>query len=394
MSLSHLWISDASPLFFYSPAEAYFAGKGLNAWVGHIGSESSAGAATGGNTPTFHSTKGKAGVILPLIYATNFAPIFSELDSHHVVFSQNSDPDTPWKSGQNWTSYPNEFKPQTFTLTVECKEGGASGCDQDFRFQGAWVETHLGPNIVTLDDSSPLVKYSGFAPVVSNNTAVQVSSADQNSTLSMTTTAGATAQVMFKGASITVTGVVCPTCSTYTVNLDSTKATYDSSNNATVHDTLLFFATNLDTSTTHTLQIEAQGGGLVIDGFTAFGPKRGVGFIGNIGGETTTLGPTPTGKLNSNSSSSDSAAPANDGGPSNVGVIIGAILGSLAGLVILWYIYRRVAGPKKPPKNKDLNSWDEANLLQNMKNEGVHITTAANQRYVYPGLIAHSQLKK
>ncbi len=30
-----------------------------------------------------------------------------------------------------------------------------------------------------------------------------------------------------------------------------------------------------------------------------------------------------------------------------------------------------------------MNRWDEANMLQNMKNEAVYVTTAAEQRYVY-----------
>jgi hypothetical protein len=60
---------------------------------------------------------------------------------------------------------------------------------------------------------------------------------------------------------------------------------------------------------------------------------------------------------------------------------------------------------------KKTNPWDEANMLQNVANEGVHVTTVANQRYVYreltllcsmmeqdiadgvAGMIAHSQLK-
>jgi len=59
-------------------------------------------------------------------------------------------------------------------------------------------------------------------------------------------------------------------------------------------------------------------------------------------------------------------------------------------------------------EKKKINPWDEANMLQNVKNEGVHVTTVANQRYVYrksirtgmnirahlsAGMIAHSQLK-
>jgi hypothetical protein len=51
----------------------------------------------------------------------------------------------------------------------------------------------------------------------------------------------------------------------------------------------------------------------------------------------------------------------------------------------MWWSVRRYntqAAAKKA--DKKLNPWDEANLLQNAKNEGVYITTAAtNQRYVY-----------
>lgn len=47
-----------------------------------------------------------------------------------------------------------------------------------------------------------------------------------------------------------------------------------------MHGTLLYFATNLDTSDTHTLILEAEGGGtLVIDEFTVNGPKGRVGFM-------------------------------------------------------------------------------------------------------------------
>lgn len=156
---------------------------------------------------------------------------------------------------------------------------------------------------MSLDDSSLLIQYTGFTSVEANSELVQVSSSDYNSSLSMTSTAGATAQVMFTGetfgtscqvyynteadlydrpgASVMVSGVSCPFCSTFSVSLDSkTAATLDSANNATVHGTLLHFATNLDTSDTHTLILEAEGGGtLVIDEFTVNGPKGRVGFM-------------------------------------------------------------------------------------------------------------------
>ena len=38
---------------------------------------------------------------------------------------------------------------------------------------------------------------------------------------------------------------------------------------------------------------------------------------------------------------------------------------------------------QKKEDKKKLDPWDEANMLDNQKNEGVHVTTVANQRYVY-----------
>lgn len=52
---------------------------------------------------------------------------------------------------------------------------------------------------VSLDDSSSLIQYTGFTSVVTDRELVQVSSSDYNSSLSMTSTAGATARIMFNG---------------------------------------------------------------------------------------------------------------------------------------------------------------------------------------------------
>ena len=73
------------------------------------------------------------------------------------------------------------------------------------------------------------------------------------------------------------------------------------------------------------------------------------------------------------------------------------------------YVMFRVVHAKMNEEKKKTSPWDEANMLQNVKNEGVHVTTVANQRYVYrerlcsswvdasadgiAGMIAHSQLK-
>lgn len=236
---------------------------------------------------------------------------------------------------------------------------------------------------MSLDDSSLLIQYTGFTSVEANSELVQVSSSDYNSSLSMTSTAGATAQVMFTGetfgtscqvyynteadlydrpgASVMVSGVSCPFCSTFSVSLDSkTAATLNSANNISVHGTLLYFATNLDTSITHALILEAQGDGiLVIDEFTINGPKGGVGFVyvitvlcpdtvprfhkcigrdspyvcvsGTIDGPAVTSSDRSSKTADISETATLSAA--TEGGAPNVGVIIGAILGSLAGVV-------------------------------------------------------------
>ncbi|WVQ70900.1 hypothetical protein IAR50_000425 [Cryptococcus sp. DSM 104548] len=403
MSTQRLWISDASPLFFYSPADVYFSGQSLSPWTGADSSSSAArrqirGTVAGGST--YHSATGSAGVKLPSFYATAFAPIFNS-DDYNATLQINSDDSQPWETAQNWTASDGDFSQQTFTLQTSCGVDG--GCQDEFNFQGAWVETQMAPGgsdteSVTLDDGSEFVQYSGFSSVNSNNEIVQVSSYDHNSTLSMTSTTGATAQVVFNGASISIIGVVCPSCSTFTVTLDGTlAATLDTSNNVTVHNTLLFFTTNLDTSSTHTMSLEAQGG-LVIDDFVAYGPKGGVGFIGSVAGSTTTLGPTGTGAATTTGATATSTgiSGSSSGGAPNVGVIIGALLGSLAGVleVILWFVCRKAIPTATKEDKGKMDPWDEANMLQNQKNEGVHVTTAANQRYVYPGLIAHSDLKK
>ncbi|ODO11692.1 hypothetical protein I350_00476 [Cryptococcus amylolentus CBS 6273] len=400
MSTQRLWISDASPLFFYSPADAYFSGQNLSPWTGSDSSSSTTKRQIGGTVAggsTYHSATGSAGVILPSIYATSFAPIFNAND-YNVTLQINSDDSQSWETAQNWTASDGEFNQQTFTVQSSCGVDG--GCQDAFEFQGAWVETQMAPSgsdteSVTLDDGSELVQYSGFSPIDSNNEIVQVSSNDHNSTLSMTSTAGATAQVVFNGASISIMGVVCPSCSTFTVTLDGTvAATLDTSNNVTVHDTLLFFTTNLDPSSTHTMSLEAQGG-LVIDNFVAYGPEGGVGFIGTVAGSTATLSPSGTGATTTTGATATSTSvKGTSGGAPNVGVIIGAVLGSLAGVVLLWFACRKAVQAKTQGDDKKLDPWDEANMLQNQKNEGVHVTTAANQRYVYPGLIAHSDLKK
>ncbi|WWC86315.1 uncharacterized protein L201_001188 [Kwoniella dendrophila CBS 6074] len=420
MSSNTLWIPDSSPLFFYSPAEAYFAGQNFNAWIGNDGIQNNPNENGKINqtvkTTSFHRSSGNTAIILPSIYATSFTPIFQASPTeYNVTFQLASWPPEPWESGKTYQKSNEEkyFDPQTFTLNFWCLKENQSQCTGEIDFLGAFVETKFAPDksqieIVDLDDSSPLIQYEGFSPVNQDNKIVNIDAdTDNEKTLSMTSTEGSKATVSFTGASVQIYGVTCTQCGNYSIALDESSSTFNSFNNATIHDSLLYFTTNLDTSKTHTLTLEAKGG-VVLDKFVAQGPKGGVGFIGNIDGKSTTVvGPSsnsvPTGNRNSTgidgsnqplaNGNGDGIQPTSGGSP-NAGVIVGAILGTLAGLGFLYFLCLKVSPKLKKDKEKKLNPWDEANLLQNMKNEEVHVTTAANQRYVYPGLIAHSDLKK
>ena len=103
----------------------------------------------------------------------------------------------------------------------------------------------------------------------------------------------------------------------------------------------------------------------------------------------------PAGPLNNGTDTTPPGAAVDNSKPP-VGAIIGGVLGGLAALVrryhsvrailtnkVLLYIMFRVVHKAMNEEKKKTSPWDEANMLQNVKNEGVHVTTVANQRYVY-----------
>jgi hypothetical protein len=66
-----------------------------------------------------------------------------------------------------------------------------------------WTNDRSVVQSVQLDDASPLVTYTGFSPVGGSSSpqGVKVDPTDYSSTLSMTTSAGASASVTFRGTS-------------------------------------------------------------------------------------------------------------------------------------------------------------------------------------------------
>lgn len=81
-----------------------------------------------------------------------------------------------------------------------------------------------------------------------------------------------------------IRGVTSPSGGSFTVTLDGVLvATLSSFTTIEAHDVVLYFATNLNTAQTHSLEISATDGGdtvgLVIDSWTAYGSPGGVGFV-------------------------------------------------------------------------------------------------------------------
>ena len=86
------------------------------------------------------------------------------------------------------------------------------------------------------------------------------------------------------GSAILVYGVSGPASGEFTATLDGSQVgTWSALNDAWTHHVVLFFATDLDTSKQHNLNLTAISGGtetgLVIDEFVAYGPQGGCGFL-------------------------------------------------------------------------------------------------------------------
>ncbi|ORX36005.1 hypothetical protein BD324DRAFT_651912 [Kockovaella imperatae] len=355
-ALETIWISDASPLFKYSP-DPIIADTALTAPWSIQPSDSN---------DTRHVTSGPAGLILPSIYSSSFEPVWSgSTDGYSLHLVVN---DSPPQSINPGLAAQFDAGINTLMLAVRC-----GGSCSPINFSGANLGVKMVPDGVTgqsiqIDDADKAITYTGFAPISSPGS-ITVTADDYDQTLSSTGSEGATASVSFKG----VYGVTGPSLGVFSVTIDGNdQGTYSAANSIDAHGVLLFFAGNLDASQ-HTLELEAKSGakiGLVIDSFVAWGPQGVVGFS-----------PSRT-DLPDGSSDGVPGDAAQGSGTPNGGVIAGAILGSLAGLLLLIWIFRRgIFSIKK--NDKKLDPWDEANMLQKQKNEAVHVTTVAKQRYVY-----------
>lgn len=402
---SQLWLPALSPLFFYSPSPIYFAGSAYSSnWT-----TVNDGTGASGND-SVATARGPAAVLLPVIYSTAFTPIWDTVADYAVQLVVGTGSSETWSSGESTNE--TGFASQTYELDIQC----SGSCAQDFVFRGAYVETYYLPQgslgeSMSLDDASSGVQYAGFSAAQAQAVIPVDSSIDFEGTLSETQTAGATANVTFQAASIMLIGAVGPALGDFDIYLDSTLVgSLSAAADVVAHGVPLYFGTNLDTSKKHTLGIESTGSGLVIDAFTIWGPSGGVGFYGPGGtpvsgtpgaayppgsGGSSSIGGGSTGTNDTGTSSGLSGATSSGG--VNAGAIVGGVLAAVAAIAGIWWFFNKRAALMAKAAPEKLSGYDDANHIQKViegKNQGVHITTFAHQRYYYPGGISYSKLKK
>lgn len=86
-------------------------------------------------------------------------------------------------------------------------------------------------------------------------------------------TVGDRALATFNGTTFLLKGTTSPTSGNYTVTLDNISTSLSGQSSFTAHDTLLFFASDLDPNLNHSVEIRNDGGGnlaLLVGGFNAY----------------------------------------------------------------------------------------------------------------------------
>ncbi|TFK44161.1 hypothetical protein BDQ12DRAFT_708173 [Crucibulum laeve] len=126
----------------------------------------------------------------------------------------------------------------------------------------------------------------------------------QNSTdadYRQSSTLGDRALAKFLGSSFLLTGTTSPTSGNYSVTLDNITTTLSGRSSFTKHDTLLYYATGLDSSITHVVQVRNEGGGdleLKVGGFGVFSAGSPTPQPPPVNNPT----PSPTPSMSSNTS--------------------------------------------------------------------------------------------
>ncbi|WWC67046.1 uncharacterized protein I206_100953 [Kwoniella pini CBS 10737] len=314
--MAEVWISAASPLLKYSPSNSN--------WV----QQTDGSVQYHGNEPFAVELNA---------YFSSISWYYDQLSSQKLqVRIDGSLEEGSAQSGS--ASLPASFNTHTAKLQSDCKDCGSAGSSL-FILQGVKLLTQL-VETGTLDDASSQITYTGFQSATAPNsdiTAIKTGTF-QGDTVSYTSSGGASASFSFQGSAVYIFGMTGPGFGCYEVKVNSQViGTYNASSSVETYNSLLFFTTYLEAQQNQQVVITNQNDGCLfaLDYITyVVSGSSGTNSTGTSASGSspvaTAIFPSQAGSNNNNSTTTGDSG----------GAVIGGVIGSLAGLFLLWVLWR------------------------------------------------------
>ncbi|THU94145.1 hypothetical protein K435DRAFT_756748, partial [Dendrothele bispora CBS 962.96] len=316
-------VDDLSPTVLYSPIRDTLSTPNYSAgWNPLFNKTSLAGAPLDtGNSTSTHVTSLDGASLQIQWKGTAIRLAGSTISGASVNIQLDGEPHSSNTSTDSQTLYAtNGLTDTNHTVTLTTNISEPQNNQSFVKFEKATIQatSSLPLSNQIFDDRS--IELSGFwAPDSTNSSRVS-------------STLGDAANVTFLGASFIIRGVVSPGGANYSVTLDNdTTPTLSSRATLTKNDSVLFYASGLDPSAVHNLQMLNQGGGnltLPFGGFTVFASGD----------------PNPTSSSTSPTPSPAQALADNSGLPNGTvaALVLAGILAFLllTGLLFYFFVYR------------------------------------------------------
>ncbi|KAJ9121235.1 hypothetical protein QFC24_004910 [Naganishia onofrii] len=290
-------LSGGSPLVTFSPYIALPSGQTTGSIRGWTEQADASGHET---MQTFGQDVDGTWMMIANISAQSFTPYFTFPSSSYDITAQ-VDSDAPVALSQSGTKLTSTLSAPShqFRMKVACKAGAnacsAGGAGEAFRFEGIGLDMASSSAVqkptqnATVDDSSKVIDYQGFASTDTSRIGTQsivndaVVKSSKEKTLSYTATRGANATVYFTGSSLQIIGVAGPSMGTFSVALDSDAMPTIANATKGIFSVqqLLFYTSSLSEGE-HQMTITnlEEGKGLALDSFSVSGP--GVACFGYV----------------------------------------------------------------------------------------------------------------
>ncbi|KAG6849640.1 hypothetical protein H0H93_006644 [Arthromyces matolae] len=253
-------IDDTSPTIFYSPSADTFAGANL----------------TAGWNPYFNSS-GLVTSIGQIGIGTSF----------HITSRDNAALSITWKgTGVQLLGYTQQNA--SYTLDLDGTPKNIEGANPSNNILAAFQNIPDGTHTLTIITVIPGNEGTIFfdraivyfnAPArgqwgLENIDGSSYHQSQNKGDIALTTFTGTYAhEISGKGGPLLITGATSPSAGTYAITLDNVTSTFTGQSSSTNTDVVLFYATDLDPTITHDVQIKNEDGGnlsLKVAGFQVF----------------------------------------------------------------------------------------------------------------------------